>query len=554
MYNYKNIEKCGCFCREKEDEMKKIVSVLLLLGLLLSPMPLSALAADGCTCGHTPIIYVRGRSDIVADKSRPVNAETNPALPDTKSIDAVELIKQVVPLYCMNYLKNDFSEFTQFVCDWADDMFGEFRPDNSGNIVNNSGIVKALRWRENRLTDKHKPSSAVTTPQQASAELYKYDFHYDYRLDPLDTADDLRDYVEAVKAVTGHNKVKFISRCNGCIVLLCYLNQYGWDDVESLVFYNSIARGTAATDSVFTGHILLDAQGTDYFAQQMLGDEPVYALVKDLVSLAKLTRLLDLLFAYYNKTLPRIGREVLPEGLRHSLATCPGFWAMVAADHYDAARALVFGGHEAEYAELLEKIDRYHEQVGSHIDDILLQLKADGVPVSFITKYGFQLYPVTEQADRQSDTIVTVEQQSPGTTSAPMGQTFSEDYREEQERLGNSAYLSPDLSINAATAMFPDTSWYIKDLTHDYFPSSVDMLIYRFLTGNGEMTVFTDEAFPQFLQYSEEGCAPKAGFLVPVTAQDTPNSVSSDGFFSLQVDLFRQLFLLIKQAISSNDE
>ena len=522
--------------------MKKLLSLLLVSAVLLTAFPLSVFAAEKtCDCPYAPIIYVRGRSDILADKDKAVNAEGNYVVPKTDDIDFLSLAKQIVPLYCKNYLKNDFSEFTQFVCDWADETFAEFCLDNNGEITNNSGIVKALRWRENRLTDKHKPSSAVTTPKQASAELYKYDYHYDFRLDPLETADDLRDYVEAVKQVTGHQKVKFITRCNGGVILLTYFAKYGWDDVENVVFYNSIARGTAATDSVFTGNLWLSAQGTDYFAQQMLGDEPLYALIKDVVSLAKVTRLLDLLFAYFNKTVPRICTEILPQGLLHSLATSPGFWSMVAADHYDAARELVFGGREEEYAGLLEKIDRYHEQVGCRIDEILRQLGAD-VPVAFVYKYGFQLYPVTEEPDRQSDTIVTCEQQAPGTTTAPIGKTFSADYLTEQERLGNSAYLSADGSINAATAFFPDTTWYIKDLTHDYFPSCVDELMYRFLRSNGEMTVFTEEKFPQFLTYSEENCEPKNGFLVPVTAAETPNSVRSRSFFTVQRDLFRHLF------------
>ena len=530
---------------------KRILSPLLLITVLLSSFSLDAFAAgNSCDCTNAPIIYVRGRTDILLDKDQEPDAEGNCTLPKTDDIDVMELAKQVVPMYCMNYLKDDFSEFTQFVCDWADEVFGDFALDQNGCLTNNSGIRRSLRWRENRLTDRHKPGGEVTTPKEASAELYKYDYHYDYRLDPLETADDLHDYVEAVKGVTGHQKVKFVTRCNGGIILLSLFAKYGWDDVESVVFYNSIARGTAATDSVFTGQITLDAQGTDYFADQFQGDLLVYELIKDVISYAKATYQLDLLFDYYNMTLPRIGQEVVPQGLLHSIATCPGFWAMVSADHYEEARELVFGEKEEEYAVLLEKIDRYHEQVGVRIDGILRQLGEDGVSVAFVAKYGFQLYPVTEGNDRQSDTIVTCEQQAPGTTAAPVGETFSEQYLNGQERLGNTPYISPDKSINAATSMFPETTWYIKDLTHDYFPSSVDELMYRFLRSNGSMTAFSYEKFPQFLLYSEEECAPKTGFLEPVTEQATPNSVRSRSLFTILRDMFRHLFQLIKQWIA----
>ena len=88
---------------------------------------------------------------------------------------------------------------------------------------------------------------------------------------------------------------------------------------------------------------------------------------------------------------------------------------MISADRYEAARDLVFAGRKQQYAGLLAKTDRYHEQVGCRIDEMLQQMKEEGVPVSIIAKYGLQLYPVTEENDRQSDAVVTVAQQAPGT-------------------------------------------------------------------------------------------------------------------------------------------
>lgn len=173
---------------------KRILSPLLLITVLLSSFSLDAFAAgNSCDCANAPIIYVRGRTDILLDKDQAPDAEGNYTLPKTDDIDVMELAKQVVPMYCMDYLKDDFSEFTQFVCDWADEVFGGFALDQNGCLTNNSGIRRSLRWRENRLTDRHKPGGEVTTPKEASAELYKYDYHYDYRLDPLETADDLHD-------------------------------------------------------------------------------------------------------------------------------------------------------------------------------------------------------------------------------------------------------------------------------------------------------------------------------------------------------------------------
>ena len=52
-------------------KFKKTISVLLCLVLLLSLAAPIASAAGRCDCGHTPIIYVFGRSTIFDDPTSP---------------------------------------------------------------------------------------------------------------------------------------------------------------------------------------------------------------------------------------------------------------------------------------------------------------------------------------------------------------------------------------------------------------------------------------------------------------------------------------------------
>ena len=532
--------------------MKKILSVLLLITILLSSFPVAVLAAEKtCDCPNAPIIYIRGRRELVVNKDLPEGAEGNYNLPRTDNIDVMSLVKQIVPRYCLDYLKNDFSKFTQLVCDILDEFYGDFCLNNNGEITNNSGLPSKVRWRDINWGDRHKPGSAVTTPEQATKEITKYNYNYDCRLDPLETADDLKAFVDRIKQITGHSKVRFLSRCEGNVILMAYFSKYGWEDADNVILYNSVARGTAVGDSLFSGYLSLDAQGTDYCATQTLDDTLLYEVIKDVVDYLKATYQLDLLFDYYNMTLPRVGREVLPEALLHCYGTTPGYWAMISADRYEAARDLVFAGRKQQYAGLLAKTDRYHEQVGCRIDEMLQQMKEEGVPVSIIAKYGLQLYPVTEENDRQSDAVVTVAQQAPGTTTAPIAKTFDRQYLEEQERLGNSAYISVDKCVNAATCLFPDTTWYIKEIAHTCYPPAVDELIYRIFASNGTMTVFNDEQFPQFLQYDEAGCAKDNGVLRPLSEEGTYKTIRKQSVFAVLRNLFTHLFRLIKDWISS---
>ena len=56
-------------------------------------------------------------------------------------------------------------------------------------------------------------------------------------------------------------------------------------------------------------------------------------------------------------------------------------------------------------------------------------------------------------------------------------------------------YISPDKKIDASTCMYPDTTWFIKDLHHNYFAPieapSVEIMRY-------DMTVDNDK-YPQYM-------------------------------------------------------
>ena len=152
--------------------MKKILAVLLLVTVLLSSFPVAVLAAEKtCDCPNAPIIYVRGRRELVVNKDLPEGAEGNYNLPRTDNIDYMSIIKRVVPRYSMDYLMNDYTKFTQLVCDILEEYYSDYVLDNNGNITNNSGLPSKVRWRDINWGDKHKPSSAVETPDQATKEL-----------------------------------------------------------------------------------------------------------------------------------------------------------------------------------------------------------------------------------------------------------------------------------------------------------------------------------------------------------------------------------------------
>lgn len=512
--------------------MKKVLAVfisLVIFVLIIAPM--SAVAENSCNCEYEPIIYVRGRASIAVDKDDP-NSQSLPYVPDGF---IEESVKKLIPIYTKGYLTDDFTEFKTEFTACMKEAYKDFALDNNGEVSNNSGLKTVEYWKSNSIIDKHKPSSDVSTPDQAKTELYKYFYQYDCRLDPCDIADDLHEYIQTVKEVTGHSRIKLLARCLGTNILSAYLAEYGWDDVDDVVLYNPICFGTEITDSLFNGELYFDADAVEFFASQNLGDALPFSILKEVISLANKLNGLGITMDYFNKTATKVAKYVTPDVMRVCYGSTPGYWSMVSPDRFEEARDYIFNGVEDEYAGLIGKLNHYYETVGSKLTSMYKQMKADGVNVSIIAKYGYQLYPIVYNADQQSDMIVTCEQQAPGTTTAPIGGKFNDDYIQSAITNGTAKYISADLAVDASTTLFPDSTWYIQNMKHNCYPTVINPLIYRILRNDGIQTVFDDPEYPQYLIY--EGEENNGDTIRPMSDSDTGSPIVKPGFFNLLKNL-----------------
>ena len=509
--------------------LKKFLAVFLSLVIFVMVIaPISAIAKDTCDCDEVPIIYVRGRSPIYLDKDDPNSHE----IPVFSEEFIKKAAKELVPVYTKGYLKDDFSEFKTLLTQYMAELCKDYMLDKNGEVPNNSGQKACEYWKNVPLTDIHKTSNDVFTANGAHDELYKYFYQYDSRVDPCETADDLHEYIQAVKKVTGHSRVKLLGRCLGTIILSAYLAEYGWEDVDDVVLYNSICFGTEVNNSLFNGELYFDADGVDYFATQNLGDSLLFTLLKEIITLSNKLNGLDMTMDYFNKTGTRVAKYVIPDVMRACYGTFPAYWAMVSADRFEEARDYIFSGVEDEYAGLIQKINHYYETVGSKLTSMYKQMEADGVHVSIVAKYGFQLYPIVYNADLQSDMLTTCEQQAPGTTTAPIGKKLSDDYIAQAKANGTDKHISPDLSIDASTALFPDTTWYVQNLNHDCYPWALYPVIYRILRhGEQPLTVFSEKNLPQYLIYEKN--EDNVETIKPMTEEDKGDPIESPNFFSL---------------------
>ncbi|MGN0572708.1 MAG: hypothetical protein ACI4IX_02095, partial [Acutalibacteraceae bacterium] len=532
--------------------IKKLIAIVLCLSLIFAIFaPAQVSAAEECNCNETPIIYVRGRCALIRDKDMPRDEVNNPDLPYVSDEYVQEQLPELVKIYANCYFLGgkDFTPFREKLTEVFKEIYKDYALDNNGNVTNNSGPNPADGWDRVYVPSVHESPGPVDTPRKAKDEVYRYFFQYDCRLDPCDTADNLYKYIQRVKESTGHSSVKIVARCLGTNILAAYLAEYGWSDIDDVIFYNAIMNGTAVTNSLFTGELYFDDDAVDFFANQNLEDTTVLTLIKQVITLANKTYGLGLTMDYINMTATDVAYFVIPDVMRVSYATTPGYWAMVSADRYIEARDYIFNGAEEEFAGLIEKLDHYYETVSSKIPDMLAQMEKDGVNIYIIAKYGYQLYPIMKDAAYQSDMIVTTAQQALGTTCAPIGQTLSKSYIQNAEANGFGKYISPDGAIDSSTSMFPDTTWYIKNMEHNCFPHVADMLLYKILRPEGEkMTVWDDPDYPQYIIY--EGEENNGDTLIPMTPEEQGQTIKEPGFFETLFGFIKSLFKTMNELLT----
>ena len=212
-------------------------------------------------------------------------------------------------------------------------------------------------------------------------------------------------------------------------------------------------------------------------------------------------------------------------------------------EHFDEYLEYVFPTEElkAEYAPIIAKAVEFHETVQKPLDGMLREINANGVPVYFVANYGEQTYPVGDMSDYVGDQLQSVYMQSFGATTARVPETLSDSYLAAQTEKGLGKYISPDKQIDASTCMFPDQTWFIKNLRHSYENTAIESLI-DVIAHTDDVTVDTLEAYPQFLNANESLTAVTPAQAVNANDIDwaalEPPQMNDDGNFIVSIIAF----------------
>lgn len=525
--------------------MKKAVSVLLAVLMLLT-LVVPAVAAEDVY----PVVYIEGQGNSLyrPDGSQIYGLEVE--VMDVVKNNLKDLLKE----YGLGMISGDYSTYNDKLYDTIAPLYKDVKLDNNGQVTDGSAPSPNRNWRNNI-------NNIANTINTTTGTAPVYRWVYDWRLSPLTLADELDGVIDAVLAKTGKAKVNIISRCLGCNIAYAYLYNYGTDKVNSCVFYAPMIDGIGVMNALFTGNITIEAGALDrfisYFQNEkdfIIRDEETTDLVMTTLSLFDQIGVLGVGTDFAEKIVGNVKDDVIPRIVKDSFATFPSYWSMISPAYVDDAKAFVFKDCEAEYAGLIDQIDAYKD-IALDAHAFLKSIEND-VQIGVITKYGFPCFPLSEDAAQESDVYVTAGLASFGATVASSGAKLDSKYIKAKTADGKGDYISADGKIDASTALFPDTTWFIKDLEHKAFPDCVNDLMVAFVNTPG-MTVKTDAKFTQFLQFTptnDESSDSAKGTLTPIlTADDTEDSTKQypvsplDAFFKFLAKIIRFFTKLFKK-------
>lgn len=520
--------------------MKKFISILLAAMVLFTAMPVYAAPnSEPTVYCDDPTIYIAGDSGkiyydngtkyfSIDDVFAVIGLDSGNESDDEDQAEGTNAVLEasmniLLPFILEGIASGKWDNYYAAVEKEIGDLFEPIKLDENGNIP--EGSDSGLGNTE-KASLKHTMTHNITSKNGKYHEK-AYTFFYDWRLDPMEIADELHAYIEAVKNATGHDKVSINCRCLGSNVALAYIYKYGIGSVSNIeaeqvnadVFAElkglgidvSTSNGSDFLSGIISGDFGIDGNSivrfiadTAYFEDSFDVSPVITTTIELLSNLGVIDKLTEV-----------ARRELYAEieyGIISALATAtfltmPCYWALVSVEDFDTALTYVFGEEGSEkrtkYAGLIEKITVYNDTVKVNGGKILEIAQKNGTNMCVVSKYGVQMLPVLKEGDIVGDQYVSVENSSFGATTSDIYGTLPEEYIAEREALGYGKYISPDKQIDASTCLFRDYTWFIKGCSHGFYSTWERDLLLTTIDADTQLTI-DDFPYTQFIIYNYE--------------------------------------------------
>lgn len=461
--------------------MKKLFSITLTVILIaLSVLPVFA-ATEHCTCGEPPIIYVAalGSGYVFLD----AGTENERTLFRPETSDILNDFAPLVPAAGKLLADKNYDAFGDVLIDCVNKSFGMLALDNEG------------KSHERVTSEEFHPEA-----EPVHSIDHNYYFGYDFRLDPVENAEKLHDYVQEVKELTKHDTVRFRASSMGGVVTMSYIKLYGTDDIETIIFQCCPLQGTAVAGELFNGKVQIDKDALVNYANCAIpdvGSDALAGILYTLVEMLDAGGVFAGLVGIADDLVYNLKDRVFDEALIPIFGNMAGIWSFVPHEYYESAKEFM-KLDESTHPVLLQKLDFYHYEVQQQCETLLKDAQANGTKIYIVAGYNMQRTPLVTAYKNNSDGTVDTQYATVGATCAYFGETLPEDYT--QARFPETRYISPDRVIDASTCALPECTWFIKDMLHSTTHDGHGEFYKVLFNSDIQLTVNDMPEYPQFMQ------------------------------------------------------
>lgn len=506
--------------------MKKAISIILTVSIIFSLCASASAASKMCNCGMTPVVHVPGFGEPIYKNP---GAEDNYTVFPPEGDAITNAVPDFVTAVLLGLLTGNFDIFGKYASKGANTMLGEAACDRNGDPIYDTGVEP-----DELITDTHKNPVYVSEDSDDNGYFL---YSYDWRLDPIDNAKGLKKFIDEVKKLTGHRKVILSAHSQGNTIVTSYLHLYGNSGIEKVLFLSPAFQGLSLIGSLFTQDVNVQGKGdalADYLNGIMGYDDVKSQLLTAIIKEINEVGTIDGILYYLQKVLDDQLDRVFADSLTDIIGTLPGIWAFVPDEYYEDAKKTVFKGN-AEYKNLIDRIDYYHYNVQVNTESIIKSAKAKGTSVIISAGYNISSIPVTGIEETHSDYLIDTKYMSLGATCVPFGKTFDKDYKQQNNSCGHN-HLSADGMIDASTCAFPEYTWFIKNNGHNAFEPGYCGFLNWAVRYKGQPNIRTNPLYPQFM--NSEGDS-----LSPIIETDSEETRSNEKIiFSSIVALIKESF------------
>lgn len=478
---------------------RRIISIILCFSLLFV-IPLSTAAAQepmepALEENTYPFVLVRGMdfTGIYFDQGTPTERSA-------VNLDIGGIVKTLLRAGISGLATQNMDRAVDIILDYTQVMFGGIACDTNGNSVYE---IDYYRYPDAISTYNNFPDSDENeygiikgAVEQFGGDNVYY-FNYDWRMNPLDVADEIAIAIEKVKAETGAQKVNLVSASMGGVMSVAYTTKYGFENINKFITLSSAFYGAKVVSELFSGQFEFTPDSLYNYVSANLGSNPFMSFF---FRFLKAAGVFNLVARFADSFFERYEERILNELIIDTFGNILSFWAIVLPENYDECIEYMFGDRQEEYADFIAKADELQAMMANR-DDMLLDAAENGVDINIVTTYNLPLVPAYPSAVLSGDGGLETKYMSGGATVANYGEILSE------EVLNNgSQYISPDKVIDASTCLFPDNTWFLKDGVHVGFHYGTEQQDFLFwLVGHeGPADIYSNSDYPQYIQVNKD--------------------------------------------------